>query len=311
MGPACNVSRGAEVPFIGNIDSKIKDLVEKDIGPLATKALNAAFAKLAADSRIHIVAVPTATSNSIAIQLNLLPHDRLRALPHAVGGTMEDAAIPVAVGRLSEFDNRDIEAWIDESSAHNLLEHFQEIGHLNFHAKVKANTTIFKTLLPGAFALCPDCQIELSNLFPTAPRPVFNGSAGIVVDNMHFIVNGVDAANGTTVQLFVLGINGTLLVQNITINGQLQNTIRFAVAMPVFAFDTISTNSGPIDTGLLTSVIDFLLQGLALPEFNKNFQGITIPLVDGITIDRVEMDFAGGRAIMGVDVKVPQLAERV
>ena len=277
-GVFCKVGESIVKLFVGNIDKLIRKLVEKDISPLATKAIGSIFKDLEGKIHVPLTRQPVATADSMQVAVNIMPG---AADKH---GPLLLQTMPVK----SAFAARDIEAMITEVSANNLLRHFFAEKKLDIGAILPVNTSIFKLAFPGAYERCPDCPMRLSDQFLSAPLVRFDASAGLEVTNLVLAFDGM--RGDSVVPLFEITLNGTFMATDWKVTGAAGTTIKFDLSVPTFAFREYRTWCGHFETQALQDVIDFVLQRVALPIFNDKFKGITIlPLAGGIQLESLEV----------------------
>jgi hypothetical protein len=305
----CRVGQDVIQLFLGNIDKLIRDLVEKEATPIATKAINAIFQKMAAKIHIPLASQPVATSSSIELSFSLLPpaqQQQQQQLRLPVGRRHRRAPSAKALSAVvSDFPSRDVEVFVTQETVNSLFAHFQAIGHLNIHDVLPINTSIFEKLVPKAFDACPNCPIQITTDFRLAPWAVFNGYATLGFRELVAGISGVQP-NGTAIPLIDVSLNGTLETRNWNISGADENTIRFTIEIPVFTMTLWKSNIGPVDVALIQDLMDFVLKDVVVPDFNKKFKGIAIPPIANVTVEDLEVNF-NRSADFGLDIIVPKL----
>jgi hypothetical protein len=279
--------------------------VEKDIGPIASKAINQALSIMAQKIKIPLTAQPIATTDSIQLSLNLLPPttSRLRRMMRLGSRrNVHGAVSPVKV--TSVFPARDIEVFVTRETVDTLLAVIHRRGDLNHHDVLRVNTSIFQSIIPAAYAACPDCPLEITTSFLQAPTARFASDASLAFIGL---IAGLGAKNGTTtVPLLDLNLNGTFTLLNFTVSGDLDNTIKFKLAIPDFAMSLYRSSIGPVDVAVLSPLVQFLLQDVVVPDFNRKFHGIPIKPIANVTVTDIEVSF-NGAADAGLDIIVPTL----
>jgi hypothetical protein len=63
---------------------------------------------------------------------------------------------------------------------------------------------------------------------------------------------------------------------------------------------------GPVDVAVLSPLVQFLLQDVVVPDFNRKFHGIPIKPIANVTVTDIELSF-NGAADAGLDIIVPTL----
>lgn len=305
----CKVGQDIIQLFIGSIDNIIRNTVEKDISPIMTKALTAAFQAVADKMKLPLVSAPVATANSISFDVDLLH----RVPPqHGARATRQMARRAQLFAqhtrrrllRNSTFPSRDIEVFVPQSSANVILADVQESGALSRVVTLNDTTAMLRQLIPAAYNACPDCPLQIEVNVQSAPTAQFMGSAGLSVTNT---IVGINAVNGSqTVDLVDLLVNASVLATNFSASGALDNVVKFAIAVPTFGMSLYRSAIGPIDTSLLQWLANTVIQDILVPDFNKKFNGLPIAPIANVTVSEIEVAFPGA-ADVGLDITLPPL----
>jgi len=295
----CKIGQDIVQLFVGNIDNVIRNAVAKDISPIMTKVLTKAFTSLAARMRLPIVSAPVATSDSISFDVDLMH----RTPPHASRRRAHRRSPPRAtLLRNSTFPARDIEVLVPQTSVNVILASV----HIDRVIRLNDTTDKLKHFLPAAYAACPNCPLEIEVNLQNAPTAQLSGGAALSVSNA---LIGVNAINGSqTVDLLDLLLNATALATNFSVSGDIDNDVKFAIAVPTFAVGLQSSGVGPIDTSLLTWLGNLVIQDFIVPDFNRNFHGIPIGPIANVTVSQIEIAFPNA-ADVGLDITIPPLAQ--
>jgi len=305
----CKVGQSVIQLVIGNIDKlitkTIKESVPAAVGPIIQQLLNKQFTKFPID----IVSQPTITSAGIDITAALLTYPKAAAyLQNEVGAPLVATAAPPsnlfrvakpAKGSLMQMlsmkddtpmlppttvalgdSNRDINLIVSELNVNKALQIYSIEDKLGLHTIAKSTTTsVFKDLIPAAFARCPNCNLAFDCTTPEFPPTVnFKQSGNITVTGRNLHVD-ISAMNGTQkVSLFGLYLNGTIQVINVHSTGTSDSTLMFNLGVPIFEMKLRTSPSGPIP---LIPAVDSLLRGLiknvVVPAFNALFPGLAFP----------------------------------
>jgi hypothetical protein len=306
----CKVGQSIIQLVIGNIDKlitkTIKESVPAAVGPIIQQLLNNQFAKLP----LHIVSQPKITSAGIDITAVLIQYPKSSALLLESGvdsiETSKAAAARSNLFRiakpakgtlmqmLSPLDttvmlpptivaagdtNRDINLLVSESNVNKALQIYSLEGKLGLHTVSKSKTTsIFKDMIPAAYARCPNCNLAFDATTPESPPTVDFKNTNITVAGRNVHID-ISAMNGTQkLPLFGLSLNGTVQVVNVHTTGTSGSTLMFNLGVPVFEIKLRTSPVGPIP---LVPAVDSLLRGLIkdviVPAFNALFPGFEFP----------------------------------
>lgn len=287
----CNFLEKVLQVFIGNIDTLIRNVVEKilpsKIGPLVETKLNTVFGNF----KVDFVGQPVVTAAGITLTLDLIPQGQLQQLRFASGQLL----LPAVVRREVGIVDRDLVIVVPATSLDNLLQY--NLPKLSANITLKANNSIIKPIFPAAFALCPDCPFAIELKFLQAPYVTFvNDTLGLGVQNLILGVNFENAAKGI-VPFVDVTLNVTINLQQLSIvNG---STIYFQLQVLGFSLGQYASAIGPIDVSLVTTVVDIVL-GLVIPTFNKDFKGLVL----GDIITDGEIVVVNNKLKLGFDINI-------
>jgi hypothetical protein len=297
----CKIGQDIVQLFVGNIDNLIRSLVEKDISPVATKAINAAFQKLSAKLDFPILTAPVATSDSISITIDLLnlpKAQRHRMLTH---GKRRVAHRKMG----SPFPTRDVEVFVSAASFDAVFGNAQQEGKLNIHHKIlKVNTTVFRHVWPAVYDACPNCPIVFSATWEVPPTAVFNNGCTLGFSGMTNVF-GAWTPNGTALDLFAINLNGTFAAVNFSVTGANQNVVGFKIAILELGMSLANSTVGPIAISLIQDLINFILTDFVVADFNANFAGLPFSNVGAIDLSDMEISFANSQLSTGLDISLP------
>jgi hypothetical protein len=296
----CKIGQDIVQLFVGNINDLIKNLVEKDISPMATKAINDLFQKLSTSMHFPVLADPSATSDSISVTVNLL--DLPKSQPAL------EASRPLA----SKFPDRDVEVFITQDSFNVVFEQFGQDGRIDVVDAIshKYTTDVFKLVLPAAYSVCPNCSLVFSLHFPAAPVVSFNNNCHL--DFINAVAN-IQALNSTTKEgnvytdLFRLSLNGTFAADNVTILGRDANVVDFKISILALYMALIDSHVGDVPVAAVSDIVNLILQDVVVAEFNAKFPGIPVGPIGPIGIEDVEISFDNQQLSAGFNVKLSAL----
>jgi hypothetical protein len=284
----CNFIEKVLQVFIGNIDTLIRNVVEKilpaKIGPLVEAKLNAVFGNF----KVSFVGQPVVNANGITLTVDLIPQGQLARFvrnPHEL----------LPVGRRIGMVGRDLTLSIPAQSLDNLL--LYDLPKLSANITLKANNSIIKDIFPAAYALCPSCPFAIEFKFLAAPTVTFvNDTLGLIVQNLILGVN-FESSSKAIVPFVDLTLNTTVNVQQLQIlNG---STIYFQLQVLGFSVGQYASAIGPIDVSLINTVVDIALS-LVVPVFNKDFKGLSL----GDLISDGEIVVVNNKLKLGFDINI-------
>ena len=296
----CRIGQDIIQIFIGSITDLIKKLIEKDapakIGELVQKVLDKALTKL----NVNLVSNPVATANSISVTIDLLPAS-------SQGARASLAIQPAAPRRRSSsaFPARDIEVFTGQNALNNILEYEREKGHLSYTKTLKGvNTSVFKTLIPAAYAACPDCPLGITVFFPAAAPTTTVNADTIGLDVLDAVLGLLAVPNATTqLPLLELYLNATGAATNVSVRASgVTESLYFNLALDTFSLSLRRSDIGPFDPSIIGDIIAFILKDVVVPDFNKHFAGVPIPSFGLFNVTALEVALNNGKVDVGLDI---------
>ena len=338
----CKVGQSVIQLLIGNIDKLITKMVRetmpKAVGPMVQQLLNKELGLIP----LVITSQPTINTNGISLTVELLKYPNVAHVDGAVSDaftveacssarpalspvfrvtappkgslmqmlSLQDKTPMLPPNKLTVGDNnRDINLIVTENNVNTALNILTLERKIVLRTDAKSTTTsIFKVVIPAAYARCPDCHLYIES----APSPSYpprvdlqhSGNVSIVGTNIQielFAVNS-SAPQGTKIPLFCLGLNGTVQVLNIHSTGEADSTLKFELGFPVFQLKVSSSSVGPVPfVPAVGSVLRDLVQKIIVPSFNALFPGLVFPPE---LIQNVLADVSGGVANVGLNIRV-------
>lgn len=286
---------------IGGITDKIKAAIEKDLGPgiqkALTTALNNAFTRLP----VGVTGNPTVANGVLSVPIDL------DSLIHA---ERQPPALHTARFIRSFGDNtRDIEIVVPQASANTVLQTVTSDGRFHFnHSTKKLTTAVFKSIIPEAYAMCPDCVLEIAvDINRIAPTLSFaNNNMSLSATNVTMGFFAVQSGD-SLLPLFVLNLNAGFSIGQFSVStNATYETIKFQLAVEKLQLSVMASNVGSITD---ITIINWLLNFVSVEViniFNADFSGIPIPAgaATGFTLTDIIIAIAGGSVTAGFDVVI-------
>ena len=208
------------------------------------------------------------------------------------------------------FPARDVEAYITEGSINTLLAGLAMEGGFSGALPLPPtlNTTALKAEIPGAYALCANCNITVK-FWPAGPYPWVTLTSEAVTVGASQIALQFLGSNATVqeTELFQASADVSAGIDDIAIRGKNQSTIYFQLDMKTLSATVTQSNVGDVPIGMLVSVLKVAIQDLFIKDFNTKFQGITIPLLYGFGASQLVFNVTQGQLALGANVDIPQL----
>eukprot|EP00455_Lapot_gusevi_P027139 TRINITY_DN28703_c0_g1_i1.p1 TRINITY_DN28703_c0_g1~~TRINITY_DN28703_c0_g1_i1.p1 ORF type:complete len:127 (-),score=22.39 TRINITY_DN28703_c0_g1_i1:24-404(-) len=82
-------------------------------------------------------------------------------------------------------------------------------------------------------------------------------------------------AGGSVIPFVDLWVNGTLNVGDVSISAA--NALYFQLSIANFNLAIRQSSIGPFDISLISSIVAFALNDVAIPDFNNRFSGVPLP----------------------------------
>lgn len=293
----CKVGEDIIQLFVGNIDTLLRNLVEKDlpalIAPLAEKALDGVFAKLP----LVVVGNPVVNAQGITLTIDLIASMAAQQARNSV----RRPPLPLhhRVGDLA----RDLVLTIPSAAIDNVLIYEDGKNHLAANISVPPNdfnTTSLAQLIPEVAKICAGCPVDIDIDVLVPPTVAFaNDSATVNVNSLHIRLAAVNTAK-VQLPLFSLNANLSLTVLNLTVRGASGNVIWFQLSVNDFSFAIDKSEVGPININWLSPIVEYLLKLILIPAFNQHFAGITLPTI----VENVVLDVNPGTLILGINLNI-------
>jgi hypothetical protein len=180
---------------------------------------------------------------------------------------------------------------------------------------IQLNTSSFAAVAPGLAKAHPNAAMLLQ--FNAQPTPVSTraSTAGMNVTLTFAAEFKVRLANGSDTPAFTL--NTTTLAKGDVRCAQNISTkvwsVRFNLTEVALELVLHSTEFGPVDASSLQMLVDYVVQGIVLPQLNHaGSKGIPIPVVDGVQFVNPEIVFGPDWVRVDTDVKyIPSAARTV
>lgn len=266
----CRIGQDLIQLFIGNIDSLIDKVIKNDLpaklGPAMTKSFDDLFAKIP----LYFTGTPVVVNQGISITVDLLAN--VANFPHAT--------VTERLNKLNDF-NHDLTVSVPQASLNNILLAAQGQGKLQYDIRLKETTKILKDLIPTAYNACPDCPLDLDfNLLKAPSVTLNNNDVDATANFIDVSFRGFNASTNTIVPLFVININTTVGVNNLTIRtqGQSISNLYFQLAVTNLQIALKSSSIGPLPIlPTIADLLEYVITSLAVPAFNANFQGFNFP----------------------------------
>lgn len=305
----------------------IEKLVEKKVDELGGKleaAVVAAMQKVFDKLPLELTGEPAVQNDVLALPIDLdsllksvkqqiqqqqvaalrqppMLHSKQKRLLGKVGG----AFVP----------QRDVSIVLPQSSVNTFLRELDVLGKLGPFAFTvdKLTTKLFELFLPGAYAACPDCPLNLAIDFPlpAAPQLLFGqDNVTLAITNMTLGFRAVNLSTSAIIPLFEVGMHAALGVYNFSVGknattGLPGSVLKFdlTASKNAISLTPISSNVGPISTlvGILDAVISAVVN-VFIPTFNNDFKGIGLPDLGGIALDRLLVQVIPGTMTAGVNL---------
>jgi len=170
---------------------------------------------------------------------------------------------------------------------------------------IQLNTSCFATVAPGLAKAHPNAGMVLQ--FNALPAPVntTTNSSGLNVSLQFGAQFLVILPNGTKTPAFQLHTTTVAAgivdcAQNVSTKGW---SVRFALREVSLELKLQASQYGPVDAASLQELVDFVVQGIVLPQLNKaGAKGIPIPIVDGVQFVKPEIVFGPDWVRVDTDV---------
>jgi hypothetical protein len=263
----CKIGQDIIQVFIGSVNNIVKNTIEKDVplkvAPILQNALDAAMAKLPLD----FVSQPQVTSDSISLTVDLLGHP---------AGATEKQRLRAA--RTVGIDPRDLELQIPATAVNNLLIVAQQDSLVRFNSsKPSFNTTAIKAIFPALYAQCPGCPFDIEIVSTIAPAVTMANDTITMAITQGVVGLNILSAGGSVIPFVDLWVNGTLNVDDVSISAA--NALYFQLSIANFNLAIRQSSIGPFDISLISSVVAFALNDVAIPDFNNRFSGVPLPSI--------------------------------
>lgn len=275
----CEVGENIIELFIGSINEVIKNAIEQKLPSLLSSVIETKGNAILQKIPFSMASPPVISKNYISLTAMLLP-----IAPPVMLTEPEDvfgANRRISGVRNTSVPDRDIEVFIPAATLDDMLILLTGLGIFNKNVTLPWNTSLIRTFLPPAYAMCPACPLNVDLALQTPPKIEFGGdNMTLLLDNVDVGLNVINKTHGV-MSLLQLSINVTLEIFNWTTHGVNGSTIKFDIGFPEPGdIAVISSSIGPIDLTLIKLLINIALH-VAVPGFNADFKGITLPSFHG------------------------------
>ena len=272
----CKVANALISLFIGNIDKKIsaaiKDQLPKMLGPAISQAVDKMFLNIP----LYFVNTPSVVPQGFSVTVDLL--GTVRSFYTDANGRVPADPMAAITEGLEGYD-RDVTVSVPAASMNNIMIVAFNQGKFTYSLLVNGNTSLFRAIMPNAYDACPACRLVMGFDIGTPPYVVIaNNDLDSVVRGITLSFAGRDPS-GRNVPLFVMGANISADLDGLTmrtVNGL--SNLYFQVGMKTLDLATKSSSVGPLPAlDIISPVVTFCVQSLAIPAFNAQFTGFDFP----------------------------------
>jgi hypothetical protein len=196
----------------------------------------------------------------------------------------------------------DVSIAIADASLNSAAKVLSVAGALDYTGPIPfRNASNLSTLLPCAFAHCPNCALEASIVFLGAPVITFSHATGASAR----VSNALVSFTVNSTQIATANANGTTVL-NFSRSEDRQGYVKITATVVELYIDIQSTcEGGTVSSALkeeINRLIDALCTDQVIPFINNNFPGIPIPTVAGFTLSNMTTVVMDQYLQVGVDL---------
>ena len=196
----------------------------------------------------------------------------------------------------------DVSIAIADASLNSAAKVLSVAGALDYTGPIPfRNASNLSTLLPCAFAHCPNCTLDASIVFLGAPVITFSHATGASAR----VSNALVSFTVNSTQIATANANGTTVL-NFSRSEDRQGYVKITATVVELYIDIQSTcEGGTVSSALkeeINRLIDALCTDQVIPFINNNFPGIPIPTVAGFTLSNMTTVVMDQYLQVGVDL---------
>ena len=242
----CKVANALISLFIGNIVKKISGLIQTKMPLLLGPAISQAVDKMFLNIPLYFVNTPSVVPQGFSVTVDLL--GTVKAFYTDANGRVPADPMAATENGLQAYE-RDIAIFVPAASLNSIASVAFDQGKFGWLGYLNGNTSLFRAVMPNAYAACPSCRLVLRVSFGVPPRVIFDSN------NAHAIGHDIAFAfsalrpNGSTCPLFVMGasmhvsLNG-LVIRTVKKGGA--NNAHFQLRMNSLTLAKKATSVGPL-----------------------------------------------------------------
>ena len=206
---------------------------------------------------------------------------------------------------------------VSSDLANSASRRFTAAGAFNVSGTLDAaavNTSVLKALWPAVYAACPGCAFGANLTLSHAPIATIDATEGVLarLSGAQASVFGVAPPSGRkNIPLFDLAFNSSFGLTVASTSVQSGGVLPVNITVLGITIVGIDSQVGALTPGqeaLLTGAMDFiislLIKTIVLPTFAKEFPGLPIPVIKGISLSDVHVEESAGRLAISVDIAV-------
>eukprot|EP00946_MAST-07B_sp_MAST-7B-sp1_P005354 g5354.t1 len=230
--------------------------------------------------------------------------------------TLRILASALAIAACGASAVRDVDLQISEDAINSAGSVYTAAGVLAASGGLPDNVTTaeLKSLIPKAYAACPDCPLSFSVFATTPPTVSITEAYGATLLAQNAVLNltaARDVPPGPAVPLLSLGINATCGLNFSSVPVDAGDYLKANISILQMHLVVESSEVGILPgaaIGLLEPLVNGFLKSVAIPYFNKKFPGFPLPTVKGFPISDFVITHANGFLGVGLDI-TPQQQE--
>jgi hypothetical protein len=209
---------------------------------------------------------------------------------------------------------RDVSMQISADAINSAGSVYAAAGVLSASGAVPDNvtTSVLKTLVPKAYAACPDCPLSFTVFATSAPVVTITEANGAVLVAENVVLN-LTAAHavppGAAVPLLTLGLNATCGLNFSDAPLASGDYLKPTISILKLHLVVESSQVGILPSAaiaLLDPLVNGFLKSVAIPYFNRVFPGFPLPSVTGFPISDFIISHSDGYLGVGLDITPQQ-----
>eukprot|EP01088_Endostelium_zonatum_P013405 TRINITY_DN2794_c0_g1_i1.p1 TRINITY_DN2794_c0_g1~~TRINITY_DN2794_c0_g1_i1.p1 ORF type:complete len:494 (+),score=83.32 TRINITY_DN2794_c0_g1_i1:53-1534(+) len=169
------------------------------------------------------------------------------------------------------------------------------------NSPIQFNTSSWKTLIPNLYTKYPNWLMQVQ-VYPLAPPTInFTTQGGFISGRGAVSVRVINPSNPNDIrETFLVGLNMSGDVKAAVVG----NNITASITNVQQTLSLLSSNIGPVNIAVLTSLANYLVESAIIPQINVYLaKGIPIPTLDGVDIVNGDVSFGNGFLFIGANVK--------